>query len=122
MHPVEEGHVELGERVVVDDVLRDPAKQPQPGDAYDEPDGEVEPQVLPARKPCGDERPGARIPHLELLEPRCSEDALPDELCTLNQPGAVRRETAPREREPHDQSHEQYAGQAGLTDVVLELR
>src|SRR2546426_2031315 len=121
MQPVEERHVELGERVVVDDVFRDPAKQPQPRDADDEPDGEVEPQVLPARKSCGHERPGARIAQLDLLERRCREDALPDELCALDQPGAVRLKPAPPEPEPHDQSDEQCASQAGLTNVVLEL-
>src|SRR2546426_3919784 len=110
MHPVEERHVELGERVMVDDVFRDPTKQPQPRNADDEPDGEVEPEVLPARKPSGDERPGARIAYLELLEPRCREDPLPDELGTLDQPGAVPRKPAPPEREPHDQSNEQDAG------------
>ena len=51
MQPVEERHVELGKRVVVDDVLRDPPKEPQPRNADDEPDREVEPQVLAARKP-----------------------------------------------------------------------
>src|SRR2546427_1486560 len=84
MHPVEERHVELGERVVVDDVFRDPAKQPQPRQADEEPDGEVEPQVLRACKPGGHERPGTRIAYPELLEPRCREDALPDELGTLD--------------------------------------
>src|SRR3989442_11916101 len=103
MQPVEEGHVELGERVVVEDVFRDPAKQPQPRDADDEPDGEVEPQVLPARKPCGHERPGLRIPHFELLEPRCGEDTLPDELGALDEPGTVRLKPAPPDREPYDQ-------------------
>src|SRR5260370_1160553 len=122
MHPGEEGHVELGERVVVDDVFRDPAKQPQPRDADDEPDGEVEPEVLPARKPCGHERPGARITYLELLEPRCGEDALPGELRTLDHPGAVPLKPAPSERESHAQRNEQHAGQAGLANVVFELR
>src|SRR5438093_12854809 len=99
-HPVEECHVELGERVVVDNVFRDSAKQLQAGNADDEPDGEVEPQVLPARKPGDHERPGARIPRLELLEPRCREDPLPDELGTLDQMGAVPRKPAPPHASP----------------------
>src|SRR5437867_8219198 len=54
--------------------------------------------------------------------PRCREDALPTELRTLDRPGAVRLKPAPPERESHAQSNEQDAGQAGLTNVVLELR
>src|SRR3989441_6415931 len=115
MHPVEERHVNRGGRAVVKAAFRDPANQPQPRQADEEPDGEVEPQVLRACKPGGHERPGTRIAYPELLEPRCREDALPDELGTLDQPIAVRRKPAPPERESHDQSDEQDAGQAGLT-------
>src|SRR5207245_8437271 len=93
----------------------------QRSDDY-EPERSVEHLLIAAREPCSDYRPGARIPILELLEPRCREDALPDELGTLDQPIAVRRKPAPPERESHGQSNEQDAGQAGLTNVVLELR
>src|SRR2546427_11628793 len=77
---------------------------------------------LRACKPGGHERPGTRIAYPELLEPRCREDALPDELGTLDQPIAVRRKPAPPERESHDQSDEQDAGPAGLPPVALALR
>src|SRR3989475_10921300 len=97
MHPVEERHVELGERVVVDDVFRDPAKQPQPRDADDEPDREVEPQVLPASKPCGHERPGSGMAQLDLLERGRLYAAVPDEPRALAEAGAVPRKPAPPE-------------------------
>src|SRR3989442_4433097 len=122
VHPVEQRHVELREWVMVDDVLRDAGKDPQPREANGQPNREVEPEVFAARKPRGHEGPRMRIALLEALERGPGEEPLPHRPCTLDEPGAVPLKPAPPERQPHDESDEQRARQAGLTDVVLELR
>src|SRR2546422_5269853 len=122
MQPLEQGHVELREGVMVDDVLRDRAKEPQAREANCEPNREMEPQVFAPRKARGHKRPRVRVAHLELLQRGLGKDLLPRGLCTLDEPGAVPLKPAPPERKSHDQRNEQDAGQAGLTYVMLEPR
>ena len=70
MEPVEERGVELGERVVVDDVFGDAAEEPKPGEADQQSQREVEAEVPARRKPRGDKVPRRRMTLLEPLESR----------------------------------------------------
>src|SRR6266849_903228 len=122
MHPVEQGHVEQRERIMMDDVFRDAPEEPQPREANEEANRQMQPQVFTARKACGHERPSAWKARLESLEAGPPEGPLPQELGAFDERSAVPLKPAPPEHECDDQSDEERSGEAGLSDIVLELR
>src|SRR6266852_3991197 len=82
MQPVEQRYIELGERVMVDDVFRHSGKHPQSCEADYQPEREVQPQILAAREARG-------CKHLQVLG-ACDEAR------------AISLEPAPPEHERHD--------------------
>ena len=63
--PVVQGDVEPSQGLLADDVLGDRCKQPHGGDDDDEPDGEVQAEVLPPGESGDQELPGPGITRLE---------------------------------------------------------
>src|SRR5467141_779486 len=122
MDPFEQRHVKHREWIMTDDVFGNAPEQPQPREADDEADRQVESQVLAAGEARGRERPRGGKARLESLDPGPAEAPLPDELGALDEPGTVPLEPAPPEHESDHQSDEQCGGEAGLPDVALELR
>src|SRR5262249_54456051 len=85
VEPLQQGEVELRQRLMLEDVFGDGAKQPKRHHADHETDSEMEAQILARRETSHDEHPCTRIVRLEALYRSRPGDLLLDVYHTLGQ-------------------------------------